>query len=122
MISGISSSSPYLTVTGGMTGTPYISPGSQSAGMMRYNINTKFIEVYDGISWLSLTGSHATVDLNARAQTILRWAEAKMLREAELQKLAEENPSVATAFENVKKAEEQLELIYTLAKKHDATV
>ena len=119
MISGISSSSSYLTVTGGMTGTPYISPGSQSAGMMRYNINTKGIEVYDGISWISLNGSFATVDLNAHAQSIMRWAEKKMMREAELKKLAEDNPSVATAIENLKIAEDQLELIATLAMKHE---
>jgi hypothetical protein len=118
MISGISSSSSYLTVAGGMPSTPYISPGSQSAGMMRWNTNTKLIEVYDGISWISLHGSHATVDLNAHAQSLLRWVEEKMRRELELQKLAEDNPSVATAIKNLKTAEDQLELISALAKKH----
>ena len=118
MISTIGSSSSYLTVTGGMTTHPYISPGSQSAGMIRWNTNSNVIEIYNGTGWIEYRGAHATVDLNSRAQSIMRWAEEKMLREEELTKLAEENPSVATAIENVKKAEDQLDLISTLAKKH----
>ena len=88
---------------------------------MRWNTNSNVIEIYNGTGWIEYRGSHASVDLNAHAQSIMRWAEAKMLREIELTKLAEENPSVATAIENVKKAEDQLELISALAKKHTET-
>ena len=118
MISGFSSSSSYLTVTGGMTGHPYISPGAQSAGMMRRNTSLNVMEVYNGTTWISLSGSHATVDLNPRAQSIMRWAENKMMREEEVKALAEKYDSVATALTNIEKAEEQLELAMILAKDH----
>jgi hypothetical protein len=118
MISGISSSSPYLTVVGGVTGYPYISPGSQSAGMMRWNISSNVMEVYNGVTWIEVRGSHATVDLNGHAQSIMRWAEGKMKREAEAKELAEKYDTVATALTNIEKAEEQLELAMILAKDH----
>ena len=43
-----------ITVMGGMPTTTYISPGAQSAGMLRYSPNSGNIEVYDGIAWLTL--------------------------------------------------------------------
>jgi len=113
------SNSPHITVTGGMTGYPYISPGSQSAGMLRWNTNMNVIEVYNGNSWTELTSGFVNVGLSGNAESILRWAEHKMIRERELEKLAEENESVRLALEHVKTAEEQLDIVSKLVKDYN---
>jgi hypothetical protein len=119
MINGISSSSSsskYLYIHGGQAATPYVSPGAQSAGMMRWNTNNNVQEIYDGNAWRELRGSTATVDLSPITIQILNWAEQKMLREQELVELAQRNESVKAALECVLDAEEKLAVISTLAK------
>jgi hypothetical protein len=46
----------------------------------------------------------------------MRWAEDRMRREEEVKALAEKYASVATAVENLEKAEQNLELVMALAK------
>ena len=78
MIKDISTQSPrWMSVYSG-SHSPYISPGSMSAGMMRYNSNTQTIEVYDGNTWLALAGS-ADVSLSPEAQQVMDWAYKKMI-------------------------------------------
>ena len=117
-ITNISSSSPYLNVTSYQGSKPYISPGSQSAGMMRYNTNSQNMEVYDGISWQTLGMGNATIELSGMAQTAINWVIAQMEREAEIRRLAEKHASIAHALDNVEQAKKELELIYQLAKDH----
>ena len=117
-ITNISSSSPYLNVTSYQGSKPYVSPGSQSAGMMRYNTNSQNMEVYDGISWQTLGMGNATIELSGMAQTAINWVIAQMEREAEIRRLAEKHASIAHALDNVEQAKKELELIYQLAKDH----
>ena len=117
-ITNISSSSPYLNVTSYQGSKPYISPGSQTAGMMRYNTNSQNMEVYDGISWQTLGMGNATIELSGMAQTAINWVIAQMEREAEIRRLAEKHASIAHALDNVEQAKKELELIYQLAKDH----
>ena len=117
-ITNISSSSPYLNVTSYQGSKPYISPGSQSAGMMRYNTSSQNMEVYDGISWQTLGMGNATIELSGLVQNAIAWAVTQMEKEAEMKRLAEKNPSIAHAIENVDQAKKELELIYQLTKDH----
>ena len=117
-ITNVSSSSPYLNVTSYQGSKPYISPGSQTAGMMRYNTNSQNMEVYDGISWQTLGMGNATIELSGMAQTAINWVIAQMEREAEIRRLAEKHASIAHALDNVEQAKKELELIYQLAKDH----
>jgi hypothetical protein len=104
-----------ITVMGGMPTTTYISPGAQSAGMLRYNPNSSNIEVYDGIAWLTLSTGYANIELSADVQAILHWAREKMHREKMLKSLAERSPAVADALAAVEHAQEQLDIVATLA-------
>jgi hypothetical protein len=70
MIKGISQGGRYITVSGGIPNNPYISPGSQSAGMMRYNTNMNNVEVYDGQSWKEIS-SFASISMTPEAETLL---------------------------------------------------
>ena len=78
--------------------SPYISPGSMSAGMMRYNSNTQTIEVYDGNVWLALAGS-ADVSLSPEAQQVMDWAYKKMKEDEHLEVLMEKHPGLKDLHE-----------------------
>jgi len=104
-----------ITVMGGNPITTYISPGAQSAGMLRYNPNSSNIEVYDGIAWLTLSTSYATVELAPDVQAVVQWAREKMDREKKIKALAERSPAVADAMAAVEHAQQQLDIVTILA-------
>jgi hypothetical protein len=105
-------------VSGGDTSVPHISPGAQSAGLVRYNSNMNFLEVYDGICWKALATSSPTISLTHSANEALSWAIAKMQLENEYGRLAESHPAVKIAMENLEKAKMQLDATIILSKEH----
>ena len=117
-ITNITSNSPYVHVRTYEGNKPHISQRSQSAGMMRYNTSSQNMEVYDGISWQTLGMGNATIELSGLVQNAIAWAVTQMEKEAEMKRLAEKNPSIAHAVENVEQAKKELELIYQLTKDH----
>jgi hypothetical protein len=96
---------------------PYISPGSQSAGILRYNTNLKNIEVYDGVSWLTLSGGHTQISLDGPTQEAVQWVRRRMEQEKRLEELARQYPAVADAAAAVAQAQEQLDIVTTLVQK-----
>lgn len=78
--------------------SPYISPGSMSAGMVRYNSSNSGLEVYDGNTWLTL-GGHADVGLSLEAQATLDWAYRKMKEDEELKMLMAKHPGLKDLHE-----------------------
>jgi hypothetical protein len=98
MIRHLSSGSPHVTVSKDYSGVPPISPGSMSAGMLRYNPNLQQIEVYDGISWYNLSAS-ATIDLNVTSKEAIEWAHKKMQEEKQLQDLMSKHPGLKEAYD-----------------------
>lgn len=83
----------YIQVTGGSM-HPYISPGSQSAGMIRYNVNSNNLEVYDGVAWKELAGGYTSVELTAEAQELLDYVREKKQKEKRLDELMEKHPGL----------------------------
>jgi hypothetical protein len=77
----------YLSVSGGQSSMPYISPGSMGAGMLRWNSNTNSMEVNDGSIWKQIGMNYATLELSSEAITILNWAKKKMDEENQLDEL-----------------------------------
>ena len=96
---------------------PYINSSSLSAGQVRFNPNTRSMEVYDGASWVMLASS-AQVNLSPSAEEILRWGRAKMEEEQKIQELAKRNVTVADALAKFKQAEEQLMVVLALTEEH----
>jgi hypothetical protein len=121
MITGISSSSKYISVHGGGAASTYISPGSVGSGMMRYNGNTNCIEVNDGNSWIRMGSAYATIELTPETESLLDWARQKRDEDLNLKALAEKNEAVRIAVENLNKAQEQLQITAHLAREYDQT-
>lgn len=108
----------YLTV--GHNGQTYYNNTSQpAAGMLRYHSGGR-VEVYDGNSWLTCSGS-ANINLSPDAERALTWAIQKQREEQELEKLSKEHPAVQAAIENLRRAEEQLKTTIILSKDEQTT-
>jgi hypothetical protein len=100
---------------------PYIPPGGQSAGMLRYNTNMNTVEVYDGQVWKEVTNGYASVSLTGEAEALLDWARKKRDEELQIEALAREHPAINFALENLKKAKMQLDATIILSKEHDTS-
>lgn len=83
--------------------------------MVRYNMASNNLEVYDGTIWHSIT-SHASVDLSQHTINILRWAEDTMKKDQEIQKMIQANPTVADAYNAYKDAADKLQVVVSLTK------
>jgi hypothetical protein len=123
MIKGLTAGNG-LVVNGGNTSLPYVnmsnSYGNNSnpmQGMMRINGND--IQVFDGSSWLTLSASYATVELNSETQSLLQWAREQRNKQIERQSMSKSHPAVAKAIEALERAEEQVTLIVELSKDHE---
>ena len=116
MIEGIIPGTGLVT-TGGTAMQPYISPGSQSAGILRYNSSLRNIEVYDGIAWLPLSGGPTQISLDGPTQEAVQWVRRRMEQEKRLEELAKKHPAVADAAAAVEHAQEQLDIVTALVQK-----
>ena len=105
-------SHPYLQIETSQPGV-YISPGAQSAGMMRFNTSSNQYEVYDGVSW-KMISSTASVDFTQRTIDVLQWAEKKMLEDQKIKELVSQNPTVADAYVAYQQAAEKLQIAMAL--------
>ena len=106
--------------TGGST-MPYINMNVPSSGMVRYNGNSKNLEVFDGSTnlWQQIYGQTADIQLSPQIQAVVAWANQKMAEESEWEKLAKTNDAVKIALENMKKAKQQLDITAKLVKDHN---
>ena len=121
MIKGITGGQGIIA-GGGSVSYPYIPMNNNNPiqGMLR--LNGQDMQVFDGSSWITLSASYATVELDASTQSILQWAREKRDEESQLKAIALSHPAVAIAINAVKKAEEQLDLVVKLSKEHGETV
>ena len=120
MISNINGGT-YIAVTNGNPSGPFISNYNNKSmvGMVRYN--GSHLEVYDGSAWLIMSTSPVNIELTGSANAAIAWAMGKMAEEAELQRMADSHPAVKAAYENMKRAAEQLTATIILSKDEQTT-
>lgn len=106
----------YLVVTSNKGAQPYINMSSSQpmVGMLSYDNGSQQLKVFDGMSWMTVGGGSATVNLNSNAISILKWAENKMREEQHLKVLAENHLSIKDLLDQIKEKEEQLKMVQTL--------
>lgn len=119
MIKGITQAGRYVMVNGGSASNPYISPGSAGAGMLRWNPNMNTMEVNDGMSWKTLDGGFASVGLTSEAESLLDWAREQRNKQIARQQAAEKNPALKKAYEAIRRAEENYDLLEAIAGNYD---
>jgi hypothetical protein len=110
MIKGIMGSQGVV-VSGGNTALPYI--GSNAAnpiqGMMR--VNGTEIEVFNNTGWQTIGTSYATVSLDPESQDLLQWARTQRQLEQNRATLIKNNPALQKAYEAVKRAEDNFDIL-----------
>lgn len=106
----------YIDVMSGNSSYPYVNMSNPSAGMMRYNGNNQNLEVYDGSSWMTISGNSSMVDLNNDAKELLAWARIKRAEETERDRLAKSNPAIKDLMKQISDKEEQIKMVMTLIK------
>lgn len=109
-------SGKHIEVSNSHASAPYINThnGQPMVGMVRYNSN--YLETYDGTTWHKLGESHPMISLTQSATAAIDWAMKEMEFEAQLEKMSEEHPAVKAAFENLRRASEQLKATIILSK------
>lgn len=110
----LTTAGPWLSVNSYIS-HPYISPGSTSAGMVRFNPSGNQLEVYDGNVWHAI-GGNGIVNLAPVTEEILFWAQKKMQQEREFEALAKTSPAVQDCLQQFRQAQAQLEVVTALAK------
>jgi uncharacterized spore protein YtfJ len=106
----------YMSVTSHKGSTPYVNTSNPITGMVAYDSSSQGMKVYDGSTWMTLGGGVANIHLTPQAISILKWAEQKMLEEAERNKLAETNPTIKDLMNQIKEKEEQINIVQSLVK------
>ena len=121
MIKSFTQSSKYVTAFMGSSSDPYFSMSAPSAGMLRFNGDTRNFEVYNGSSWMSMNGTSASVSMTPDAEQAISWAIQKMAEEKAWKELAENNQAVKIALDNLEQARQQLNITAKLAREYEQT-
>jgi hypothetical protein len=93
MIKNIHSSTNHIQIGNGFSNVPPISPGAQSAGMLRWNTSSNTIEVYNGVAWFGVETT-ADISLSPVAQQAVDWSIKKMEEDLQLQSLMARHPGL----------------------------
>jgi hypothetical protein len=115
MIKGLMGSTNVI-VSGGNTSVPYISQNNNNPMQGMIRVWGSDMQVFDGNTWMTMSTSYATVDLSPEAQTLLQWAREQKARHAEREDRIKKNPALQKAWENIRRAEENFDLIDNLVK------
>ena len=118
MIKSVNGAGRYVMVQGGLPATTYIntSSGYMNVGDVRYNTSIQRLEVYDGNMWVELNTSHASVGLTPDAERALDWANRKIEEEAELDRLAASNATIADLIKQKKELDDKIKMVQILTK------
>jgi len=106
---------PGLTMSGGTASYQYITPNANNplTGMIR--VNNSDLQVFDGSMWQNLAASYPTVGLDQDTQDLLQWARTQRQLEQNRATLVKNNPALQKAYEAVLRAEENFDLLATIA-------
>lgn len=105
-----------VIVSGGSTSVPYVSQNNTNPMQGMIRVWGSDMQVFDGNAWMTMSTSYATVDLSADVQTLLQWAREQKIKQANREARIKKNPALQKAFENIKRAEENFDLIDALVK------
>jgi hypothetical protein len=120
MIKGLQGISGVL-VTGGNTSVPYVNQNVNNpiTGMMR--IWGSDMQVFDGIAWMPVNTSYATVGLDQEVLDIIQWARKQRDKEMAWKSLANDSEAVKIALDNLEQARQQLDITAKLARDYETT-
>ena len=105
-----------VVVNGGNTSLPYINQNNNNPMQGMIRVWGSDMQVFDGNNWMTMGTSYATIELNGETQSLLQWAREQKQKQADRESRIKKNPALQKAFENIKRAEENFDLIDALVK------
>lgn len=110
MLGGISGG-VGLQVYGGIQSNPYITPNQSNPmqGMLR--LCGSDMQAFDGVTWITVSGGHATVEMDVETRALLQWARGERDTQLRRDSLVANNPALQKAFEAVQRAEANFDLL-----------
>jgi hypothetical protein len=118
MIKGLMGSKGVV-VGAGNTSVPYVNQNSANPMQGMIRVWGSEMQVFDGNNWINMSTSYATVELDQETQDLLQWARAQRTMAMNRLTLAQNNPALMKALEAVKRAEENFELLSTIAGEYE---
>lgn len=117
MIKGINTSGRYINVQSGQPMSTYINSfgGAQGVGNVRYNTSSQSMEVFDGNNWQQIGMGYASIELTPDTESLLEWARLERTKQRIREEQVEKNPALKKAFEAIKKAEANFEILESIA-------
>ena len=108
-----------VVVGAGNTSVPYISQNNSNPMQGMIRVWGSDMQVFDGSAWVTMSTSYATVSLDQDTQDLLQWARAQRTMAMNRLTLAQHNPALMKALEAIKRAEENFELLSTIAGEYE---
>jgi hypothetical protein len=110
MIKGLMGSQG-IVVNGGNTSVPWVSQTNTNPMQGMIRVWGSDLQVFDGTSWMNMSTSYATVELDPSTQSLLKWCEAQRTMSMKRMEAVQKNPALTKAFEAIAKAEANFDIL-----------
>ncbi len=110
MIKGLMGSQG-IVVNGGNTSVPWVSQTNANPMQGMIRVWGSDLQVFDGTSWINMSTSYATVELDPSTQSLLKWCEAQRTMSMKRMEAVQKNPALTKAFEAIAKAEANFDIL-----------
>jgi hypothetical protein len=100
-----------ITVQGGNTSVPYVNQNNSNPMQGMVRIWGSDMQVFDGIAWVTMSTSYATVELDGNTQSLIKWVEAQRTMSMKRMEAVQKNPALTKAFEAIARAEANFDIL-----------
>ena len=100
-----------VVVSSGNTSVPYINMNISNPMQGMIRVWGSDMQVFDGSNWINMSTSYATVSLDQEVLDVIQWARTQRQLDMNRKTLIENNPALQKAYEAVKRAEENFDIL-----------
>ncbi len=100
-----------VVVSGSSTSVPYVNQNTNNPMQGMIRVWGTDMQVYDGNSWLTMSTSYSTVELDGNTQSLLKWVEAQRTMSMKRMEAVQKNPALTKAFEAIARAEANFDIL-----------
>jgi hypothetical protein len=100
-----------VVVSGGNTSVPYVNQNHSNPMQGMIRVWGSDMQVFDGNSWITMSTSYATVELDGNTQSLLKWVEVQRTMALKRMEAVQKNPALTKAFEAIARAEANFDIL-----------
>jgi hypothetical protein len=111
-----------IVVNGGNTSVPYVNQNHSNPMQGMIRVWGSDMQVFDGNSWITMSTSYATVELDGNTQSLLKWVEVQRTMALKRMEAVQKNPALTKAFEAIARAEANFDILAKFVEHDNDTV